>query len=52
MNRWGIPASLEEKVKARDKTCVYCGVQMIEKMPQSGSRRTLATQIIGDVVTF
>ena len=43
MNRWGIPAWLEEEVKARDKTCVYCGVQMIEKMPHGGSRRTVAT---------
>jgi len=50
MNRWGIPASLEDKVKARDKTCVYCGVQMIEKMSQSRSRRTVATweHIIND----
>lgn len=50
MNRWGIPAWLEEEVKARDKTCVYCGVQMIEKMPHGGSRRTVATweHIIND----
>ena len=50
MNRWGIPAWLEEKVKARDKVCVYCGVQMIERMPQGGSRRTVATweHIIND----
>jgi 5-methylcytosine-specific restriction endonuclease McrA len=50
MNRWGIPAWLEEEVKARDKVCVYCGVQMIERMPQGGSRRTAATweHIIND----
>jgi len=50
MNRWGIPDWLEAEVKARDKTCVYCGVQMIEKMPPSGSRRTVATweHIIND----
>ena len=50
MNRWGIPAWLEEEVKARDKVCVYCGVQMIERMPQGGSRRTVATweHIIND----
>ena len=50
MNRWGITAWLEEEVKARDKVCVYCGVQMIERMPQGGSRRTVATweHIIND----
>lgn len=26
VNRWGIPAQLEEKVLLRDKRCVYCGV--------------------------
>jgi len=50
VNRWGIPAWLEEELRARDKTCVYCGVQMIEKMPKGGSRRTVATweHIIND----
>ena len=50
MNRWGIPDWLEEEVKARDKTCVYCGVQMIEQMPLRGSRKTVATweHIIND----
>ena len=50
MNRWGIPAWLEEEVRQRDKTCVYCGVQMIEKMPPLGSKKTVATweHIIND----
>ena len=50
MNRWGIPSWLEEEVKARDKNCVYCGVQMVEKVPEGTSRRTLATweHIIND----
>lgn len=50
MNRWGIPSWLEEEVKARDKNCVYCGVNMIDKMPQGGSRKTVATweHIIND----
>ncbi len=26
MNRWNIPAWLEQRVIERDKTCVYCGV--------------------------
>jgi hypothetical protein len=50
MNRWDIPSWLEEEVRARDKTCVYCRVQMIEKMPKGGSRRNAATweHIIND----
>ena len=50
MNRWGIPSWLEAEVKARDRTCVYCGVQMIEKAPPGGSRRNVATweHIIND----
>jgi len=50
MNRWGIPKWLEDEVRSRDKTCVYCGVQMTEKMPQGGSRPTVATweHIIND----
>ena len=50
MNRWGIPAWLEDEVKKRDKTCVYCGIQMIEQMPPRGSRKAVATweHIIND----
>ena len=50
MNNWGIPNWLEEEVKERDKTCVYCGVQMIEKMPANGPRKAVATweHIIND----
>ncbi len=50
MNRWGIPAWLEEEVKARDKVCVYCGVRMIEKVPKHGPRKAAATweHIIND----
>ena len=43
MNNWGIPAWLENEVKARDKACVYCGIQMIEKVPFGGSRKFAAT---------
>ena len=28
-NDWGIPDWLEKEVKERDKTCIYCDVQMI-----------------------
>ena len=50
MNNWGIPGWLESEVKERDKTCIYCGIQMIQKMPRSGSRKTVATweHIIND----
>jgi hypothetical protein len=50
MNHWGIPGWLEREVKERDKTCVYCGTQMIEKMPPRGPRKTAATweHIIND----
>ena len=50
MNNWGIPDSLEKEVRERDKTCVYCGIEMVEKMPRRGSRRAVATRehIIND----
>jgi hypothetical protein len=50
MNNWGIPNWLEKEVQERDKTCVYCGIQMIEQMPPRGSRRNVATweHIIND----
>ena len=50
MNRWGIPAWLEKEVKDRDKACIYCGIQMIENMPQNGPRNAVATweHIIND----
>jgi hypothetical protein len=50
MNRWGIPNWLEDEVKARDKSCVYCGVRLVEQMPPRGPRKTAATwkHIIND----
>jgi hypothetical protein len=50
MNNWGIPDWLEKEVRERDKACVYCGIQMIEKMPQRGPRNAVATweHIIND----
>lgn len=50
MNHWGIPDWLEKEVKNRDKTCVYCGTQMIEQMPPRSPRKTVATweHIIND----
>jgi hypothetical protein len=50
MNLWGIPAWLEQEVRDRDKTCVYCGIQMTVSGTHGGSRRTVATweHIIND----
>ncbi|MCP4579601.1 MAG: HNH endonuclease [Deltaproteobacteria bacterium] len=50
MNRWGIPAWLEDEIRQRDKTCIYCGVQMVEKRAPGGSRKSVATweHIIND----
>lgn len=50
MNIWGIPEWLEREVRARDRTCIYCGVEMIEKVSAGGSRKAAATweHIIND----
>lgn len=50
MNRWGIPDRLEREVKERDKTCVYCDTQLIDRMPPGGPRKSVATweHIIND----
>jgi hypothetical protein len=50
MNHWCIPDWLEREVKERDKSCVYCGIKMIEKMPSHGPRKSVATweHIIND----
>jgi hypothetical protein len=50
MNVWGIPDWLEKEVAERDKACVYCGVELIEKMPSHGPRKAAATweHIIND----
>jgi hypothetical protein len=50
MNDWGIPHWLEREVKERDKTCIYCGVQLVQQMPLAGPRKAVATweHIIND----
>ena len=50
MNIWGIPDWLENEVRARDKKCVYCGIEMLQKMPRGSSRKAAATweHIIND----
>ena len=29
-NRWGIPKSIEDIVKERDTSCVYCGIEFLD----------------------
>jgi hypothetical protein len=50
MNIWSIPDLLENEVRARDKNCVYCGVEMLQKVPRGSPRKTVATweHIIND----
>lgn len=46
MNRWNIPAELEQEILARDTACVYCGVDF----GACGPRRSRASweHIIND----
>jgi 5-methylcytosine-specific restriction endonuclease McrA len=46
-NKWNIPDWLENEVRQRDKTCVYCGVEFT---PASISKKTTASweHIIND----
>lgn len=50
MNIWGIPEWLEKEVRARDKNCVYCDVEMLHKVPRGHPRKAVATweHIIND----
>ena len=50
MNIWGIPDWLENEVRARDKKCVHCGVEMLQKTPRDSPRKAAATweHIIND----
>ena len=43
MNLWKIPEPLEDEVRARDKKCIYCGVEMLQKVLRSTSRKAVAT---------
>ncbi len=40
MNNWNIPDWLEREVRARDRNCVYCG---IEFGPSQATRKSIAT---------
>jgi len=43
VNVWGVPDWLEKEVMERDKQCVYCGIEMTEKMRPHGPRKAVAT---------
>jgi 5-methylcytosine-specific restriction endonuclease McrA len=43
LNKWGIPNWLEEKVKKRDKFCVYCHVKLKEYPRTKGTPGDKAT---------
>jgi hypothetical protein len=43
MNKWGIPASLETKIRRRDKLCAYCRVVMKEYPHARGVPKNKAT---------
>ena len=43
MNQWGIPGWLEDKIKKRDKCCVYCGVPLKEYPHTRGNSKDKAT---------
>jgi len=43
LNKWGIPYSIEEKVKKRDKFCVYCHIKLKEYSRTKGTPGDKAT---------
>ncbi len=47
-NRWGIPKDVEELVKQRDLSCVYCGISFINLIPTHKTRPTWE-HIINDI---
>ena len=47
-NRWGIPKDVEELVKQRDLSCVYCGISFTNSIPTYKTRPTWE-HIINDI---
>lgn len=43
MNQWGVPKHIEDRVKDRDRNCVYCHIPLKERTPQGRSRKSTAT---------
>ena len=48
MNRWNIPALLEQEVVARDRACVYCGTLFAKESAASGRDRRSWEHIVND----
>lgn len=42
-NSYGIPPGVENQIRERDTTCVYCGVKMKPFSRSKGSRSSMAT---------
>lgn len=47
-NRWGIPKDVEDFVRNRDRTCVYCGVEFSESNSSRKSKPTWE-HIVNDI---
>ena len=47
-NRWGIPNDVEELVKKRDVSCVYCGTSFVNSIHTHKTRPTWE-HIINDI---
>ncbi len=47
-NRWGIPKEVEDFVKERDKSCVYCGQEFIDQ-PKSRKQKPSWEHIVNDI---
>ncbi len=47
-NRWGIPKDVEEFVKARDLSCVYCGI-LFSGSTESTKTKPSWEHIINDI---
>lgn len=47
-NRWGIPKEVEEFVKHRDLSCVYCCISFVNSIPTHKTRPTWE-HIINDI---
>lgn len=48
MNRWGIPAGLEDAVIARDLCCAYCGTEFVDGASPRG-RKAYWEHIVNDM---
>lgn len=47
-NRWGIPKEVEDYVKKRDTSCVYCGQRFLEN-PESRKQKPSWEHIVNDI---